>query len=376
MSNETGAIAPTARTRAMPAPQDVRGEGLPESQVKPRVRPAGIPVVPKKDAAPDRRIFSTGADTPASHLSDLARAVQARWGGSVAVLPQKPPRGFQQHAIWPSSTGQGYGVHLPEKSLHVRDFDRAVRLLETDGVAPDQRHAAQLQLAARISARWGDAVDCVASAPPGLPARPAIWNSTIPSILEMMLPDGKKYQFEDLADAAKIFLQYGVMTVEQRQAQQFAADVQARWGGRVDVREDAPAPDSDRPAIWHSVTSPGKLSLYVPEGSYATVANLDEAVPHFRSHGVLTSAEREHVAAHKRFKNEVRALWDGQVSARKTRPHGEPGRPAVWPSVSAPGHFGLRYPNGKMEIVEDLQAAATKLARYGIAARMDSGTDT
>ncbi|RYX95817.1 MAG: hypothetical protein EOO28_10435 [Comamonadaceae bacterium] len=332
------------------------------------------PVTPGKDYS--LNIFSTGSELLGQRTATLRREAAQLWGANVAVLSAKPGTHFEQPAIWPSSSGIGYGIHVwGQPSTRVADLQRAVRVLDAANVPTLAAQAAWTQFSADVRSACGDRLACAGRMPDSPPQQAVIWKSRTAGEFDLMLVDGRTFRARSLAEASDLLTSHGVVSPAPAPGRQdeFVSQANLRWNGAVQALDAYPPADYPHPAVWPSESQPGRCGLFVPGHGYEHVDSLDEADAVFRRLGVQPRGALQTPMDLDGLEHETQWIWGDQVAVKSRKPHARPGEPALWLSTLQPGMLGLMRPDGTITRAADLQQAVNEFAAQGIDPRMGSG---
>lgn len=132
-------------------------------------------------------------------------------------------------------------------------------------------------------------------------------------------------------------------------------------GQDVQVLASKPAPGSNSAAIWPSASKPGQFGVFIPGEGMKHAPTLADAKRQLDAYSAGQQTRR------------LEARWGGAVSVLAERPAADFDRPAIWPSASKPGSYGIHIPGKNAMRAEDLAKADSLFAKNGIAARLSDG---
>jgi hypothetical protein len=132
-------------------------------------------------------------------------------------------------------------------------------------------------------------------------------------------------------------------------------------GQDVQVLASKPGPGSHSAAIWPSASKPGQFGVFIPGEGMKHAPTLADAKRQLDAYSAGQQTKQ------------LEARWGGAVSVLAEKPAAGFDRPAIWPSASKPGSFGIQIPGKSAMRAEDLAKADSLFAKYGIAARLSDG---
>lgn len=132
-------------------------------------------------------------------------------------------------------------------------------------------------------------------------------------------------------------------------------------GQEVQVLTSKPSSGGDMAAIWPSASKPGQFGLFIPGQGMKLAPTLSDAKQQLDTYNQSQQNHR------------LEARWGGAVSVLSDRPSADFNQPAIWPSASKPGSFGVHIPGKGAMRAEDLTKADSLFARHGIEARLSDG---
>ncbi|MGL5333371.1 MAG: hypothetical protein ACRDAF_10985, partial [Aeromonas veronii] len=132
-------------------------------------------------------------------------------------------------------------------------------------------------------------------------------------------------------------------------------------GQDVQVLASKPVPGSNSAAIWPSASKPGQFGVLIPGEGMKHAPTLADAKRQLDAYSAGQQTRQ------------LEARWGGAVSVLAEKPAADFNRPAIWPSASKPGSYGIHIPGKSAMRAEDLAKADSLFAKNGIAARLSDG---
>lgn len=132
-------------------------------------------------------------------------------------------------------------------------------------------------------------------------------------------------------------------------------------GQDVQVLASKPAPGTNAAAIWPSASKPGQFGIFIPDQGMKHAPTLADAKSQLDAYSASQQTRQ------------LEARWGGAVSVLAEKPAANFDRPAIWPSASKPGSFGIHIPGKGALRAEDLAKADSLFAKNDIAARLSDG---
>lgn len=132
-------------------------------------------------------------------------------------------------------------------------------------------------------------------------------------------------------------------------------------GQDVQVLANKPAPGTNTAAIWPSASKPGQFGIFLPGEGMKHAPTLADAKSQLSAYNAS------------QLTKQLEARWGGAVSVLAEKPAASFDRPAIWPSASKPGSYGIHLPGKSAMRAEDLAKADSLFAKNGVAVRLSDG---